>query len=767
MTRSAPAQRSFASGEVSPLLWSRNDYIRNQTGLRTARGFLPLLEGGLTRAPGTWYKGRTKGDQAPRLIPFQFAIDDALILELTPFVMRVWRYGALVEKDGAPYELAIPYDAAAIERMTYVQSADVIYIADGARPIQKLKRFALDDWALEEAEFSNGPFRVQNLDEDITLQVTGGDIKGSMTITASADVFDPLHVGALFRLEAEHYTDIPLWTGGTAMPIGQHVRNDGKIYHYVRPSGSSPSSETLLIGSTLFNLNQADSSDERRTGVNPPLHETGLQKVSTDPGNWWLYASDQDGIVKITNVIDARTVEATVVKPLPKNLAEEPTYRWSEGAWSELRGYPACVEIYDQRLVAASSESEPRTLWFSAAGGYADFEPGTDADESFSYTVSGQSSMNRIIGLRSGKRALHIFAIGQELSTRSDTAGQVIGPTTTVIGLDSSYGSSGAEPIAPDGNPIIISRDGRRVVQIAYSFQDDANSATDLSRAAAHFGEEIFTQIVWQGSPQRLAWVSLASGDPVVMLFNPAEEVIGWARVPLAGGAVESLAVTPAGAGDLDTVTMAVRRTIDGESRCYIEEVADIYSASSLADFYDINHLFSGYEIPTGVPQTAFSIPHLAGETVYAWTDAGEFGPIDVAGDGTLNLPRAASRGVIGLFDATHHAETLDITAASPEGDMAGRKKRLQARVGVAIMRTAQGYMRAVERDLPHPVRERARVAIVPVQVSADLTQIYSGVVPVDIESGHANEVSLRIEPHGGAPLTITKITPTIQEAGR
>lgn len=741
MTRSAPAQRSFASGEVSPLLWSRNDYIRNQTGLRTARGFLPLLEGGLTRAPGTWYKGRTKGDQAPRLIPFQFAIDDALILEFTPFVMRVWRYGALVEKDGAPYELAIPYDAAAIERMTYVQSADVIYIADGARPVQKLKRFALDNWALEEAAFSNGPFRVQNLDKDFTISLaysTAGDPE--VDLTASADVFSMGHVGALFMFEPQGYENIALWTSNTDVAVGDYMRNGGKIYK-------------VTAGTN--------------TGVQPPIHTDGIELADKGKGIKWEFISDGKGVVEITAVTDATHATGNITRKMPPNLVGGSTYRWSEGAWSDERGYPACLEIYDQRLVLAASESEPRTLWFSSVGGYTDFEPGVEADQSFAYTISGQASMNRIIGLRGGKRALHIFAIGQELSTRSDSQNQVIGPTTTVIGVDSSYGSSGAVPISPDGNPIVISRDGRRVMQISYSFQDDANNTTDLSRAASHFGEEIFTQIAWQGSPQRLAWVTLASGDPVVMLFNPAEEVLGWARVPLADGAIESLAVTPAGSGDLDTVTMAVRRTINGESRCYIEEVADIYSASPLADFYDINHLFAGFKIPTTSAETSFSIPHLAGETVYAWTDAGEFGPLDVGADGTLTLPRAASRGVIGLFDTSHQAETLGVTAASPEGDMTGRKRRLHARVGVAIMRTAQGYMRAIERDLPHAVRERARVAIVPAQVSADLTDIYSGEVAVDVESGMATEVSLRIEPHGGAPLTITKITPTIQEAGR
>jgi uncharacterized membrane protein len=51
--------------------------------------------------------------------------------------------------------------------------------------------------------------------------------------------------------------------------------------------------------------------------------------------------------------------------------------------------------------------------------------------------------------------------------------------------------------------------------------------------------------------------------------------------------------------------------------------------------------------------------------------------------------------------------------------------------------------------------------------VSSDLTTIHEGSVSLDVSSGMAMETSLRIEPHGGAPLTIIKLTSTAQEAGR
>ena len=68
MTRSRTPQYSFSSGEISPLLWSRPDYQRNQTGMRKLNGFIPLRQGGFTRAPGTIFRGFTRNNAKARLI---------------------------------------------------------------------------------------------------------------------------------------------------------------------------------------------------------------------------------------------------------------------------------------------------------------------------------------------------------------------------------------------------------------------------------------------------------------------------------------------------------------------------------------------------------------------------------------------------------------------------------------------------------------------------------------------------------------------------
>ena len=737
MTRTTPGQLAFPSGELDPLLHQRVDYQRFKTGLAQCRGFLPLRQGGFTRAPGTIYQGTTRANGAAGLVPFIFSQDDACVLEFTALRMRVWRYGALVMAGASPYELVTPYDAAAIARLQWVQSADVLLLADGAAPVQRLARLALDNWTIGAAAFDRGPFRVQNLDEALTLQASGET--GSITLTASAAMFLAGHVGALFQLLPTDYSTIPLWTGNEAVSVGSFRRYGENVY------------ELVAVGANV--------------GVNPPQHNEGTQLV--DAVTSWKFITDGSGIVRIIAVASATSATATVIKRVPKSCVDDATYRWSEGAWSMVRGYPATLALVDQRLAAAATPSEPRTVWFSTVGTIDDFEPGVEADEAFGYTVDGSGGQNRIMTLATGRSGLHIFAAGEEYSARSETRAQVIGPTTAVFRVDSSNGAAAIRPVTPDGDPVMITRDRRRVFMIAYSLDADGNRPLELSLPAQHLGAEGFAQIVWQAAPQRMAWLRRDSGDLCAMVHDPAEEILGWAVLTLAGGHVEAMAVTPDATGTRDVVTLIVRREVDGSTRRHVEELAQTWGAlTGTAPIADAVHFFAA-ATHDGPATATFTLAHLAGQPLHAWTEKGEFGPIIADGTGTITLPEPVTRACVGLFDDTHLAETLPIPAAMPEGTALARRQRLQAGVGIGVHRTAQGRLSVVEREFARPDRELPSRPIVPREVASALTSAFTGMALVDVTSGIAGSLALRIRPSSGAPLTVTAIIPTIQETGR
>lgn len=739
MTRVSPAQVAFSSGEISPLLHRRFDYQRYQSGMRSCRGFIPLRQGGFTRAPGTIDRGSVYNDQPTRLVDFEFASNDAVVLEFSDLRMRVWRYGQLVMNGPVPYELVTPFPASSLPFLQWVQSADVVWITDGLRPIQKLSRFALNNWTIAAAIFNTGPFRVQNLDTTKTVQASAST--GVVTLTANHALFTAQHIGSLIQL-AQVDDPVPTWTGNTAVTPPQKMRNDGRTYE-------------LTVGAN--------------TGVNPPKHEEGTVRVSLTPDVRWKYLDNGIGVARITAIGGGgTTATATVLNAFPDGVVSSATYRWSEGAWSAKYGYPSVLEIYEQRLAAAGSPSEPRAVWFSTAGAFDDFTPGVDADSAFSYSIAGASSINRILWLLRGKTGLHIGALGEEYSTRTTDRGLAIGPGTTSFGLDSTLGSAvNVRPIAPDGRPIFVSKDTRRVFEIAYSFQEDANSATELSLPADHMGDLGFTEIAWQSAPLRLGWFRRGNGELAAMVHDPSQEVLGWAPYSLAGGVVESMAVTPDATGTYDVLTMVVRRVVNGSTIRRIEELAQPYGILSGAQpIADAIHLFAARVFKPGAPASVFNVPHLVGQQVYAWTDHGEFGPLTVAVGGDVTLPVAVSSAVIGLFDATHFGETLDLLGAAQDGNTMGRQRRLSPKLKLGLHRTAAGKVAAVERDVGTPEYEHGRQNIIQRGVAADLTEAFSGVAHLDLTSGNAPEISLRFYPVGGAPMTITGIVPPISEAG-
>lgn len=739
MTRTTPAQRSFSSGEIDPLLAGRTDYQRTQTGLGYCNGFFPLVQGGITRAPGTLYRGRTKADAYAVLVPFVFAADDACILEFTPNCMRVWRYGALVEASpGVPYALVTPFLLGNLPNLRWQQTADVVYLVDGSHRPQSLSRLALNSWTITSAKFDNGPFRLENDDQALTL--TASAAAGSITLTASAALFVSQHIGSLFWLTPSNLSTVPYWLANEAAAVGNHRIYDGKIYE--------------LTVRTPANV-----------GPTPPLHDTGT--VAVQSGVSWLYVSDLDGIVRISAVTDSTHATATVLRTIPEGCVALASYRWAEGAWSDKYGWPGAVQLYDQRLVFAATSAEPRSIWFSTAADFTDWFPGVDADQAFAFTIAGDGSINRILNLKTGKAGLHVLALGQEFSTRAESRNQVIGPTNAVFGMDSAVGSAPAAAITPYGSPIFIARDKARMVQIAYDLQSDANVATILSRPSQHLGAKGFEEIEWTSSPQPMAWIRRSIGDLVTMVYDPPEDVLGFARLTVAAGQVKSLAVTPDPVTGEDVVTAVIQRTINGLTIMAVEDFTPWYGILT-GDLTpaEAQHFYCALTFTPGVATTVFALLHLIGQTVYAWTDLGEYGPFTVSAAGMVTLPDAVTRAHIGLFDTAHYIQTLDIQAAAPDGAAQGRQKRLQHRQTVSVAATAQGDIQSVWRELGEADGLSAAVKLVPVQVAGQLTEIFTGQAVVDLMTPMAKEVFLRIRPFQGAPLTVTAIIPKVSEEG-
>eukprot|EP00918_Siedleckia_nematoides_P027721 GHVU01059678.1.p1 GENE.GHVU01059678.1~~GHVU01059678.1.p1 ORF type:complete len:765 (+),score=100.02 GHVU01059678.1:453-2747(+) len=184
MAKVSPIQSNFNGGEVSPLLYGRPDLAKYQTGLRTCKNFIPLLQGPVERRPGTAHIVEVKTSAtSTRLLPFQFSTEQAYVLEFGNTYIRFIKDRGQIESGGSPVEVTTTYATADLFQLKYAQSADVLYIAHPSYKPRKLERSSDTSWSISDIVFEDGPYLNTNATE---TTLTLGGTTGSVSVTASA-----------------------------------------------------------------------------------------------------------------------------------------------------------------------------------------------------------------------------------------------------------------------------------------------------------------------------------------------------------------------------------------------------------------------------------------------------------------------------------------------------------------------------------------------------------------------------------------------------
>lgn len=95
----ATLQGAFTAGEVAPALFGRFDLARLHVAATTMRNMFVRYQGGSSSRPGGAFVGwskQTGRSLPPRILTFQFSINQGLLLEFGNFYMRVIQNGAYV-----------------------------------------------------------------------------------------------------------------------------------------------------------------------------------------------------------------------------------------------------------------------------------------------------------------------------------------------------------------------------------------------------------------------------------------------------------------------------------------------------------------------------------------------------------------------------------------------------------------------------------------------------------------------------------------------
>lgn len=186
---------TFTSGEVTPELLGRGDLNAYDNGALKLRNVFIQPTGGVIRRAGLRYITTALGDG--RLMAFEFNTEQTYLLCFTDFKCEIYAGETL------DATLDTPYTASDIPQIVGTQSADTLLLTHPDYPPKKLVRAGAGSWSITNWEFYKKDNRIHQpmykfAGNNVTL--TPSATSGTITITASAGIFDSGHIGTRLRI---------------------------------------------------------------------------------------------------------------------------------------------------------------------------------------------------------------------------------------------------------------------------------------------------------------------------------------------------------------------------------------------------------------------------------------------------------------------------------------------------------------------------------------------------------------------------------------
>ncbi len=274
------------------------------------------------------------------------------------------------------------------------------------------------------------------------------------------------------------------------------------------------------------------------------------------------------GIAEIIGFTSATSVTATTIRTLGSTAA---TKLWSEGAWSDERGYPSAGTFHEERLMLGGTVFEPHRLDGSKTDEWENFRSDSVLDDdSISYSLAS-NEVNAIRWLIS-KEILLMGTSGAEWKLGSFDTGEPLTPgNPTIPRTQTTYGSRDIQAIMLANVVLFVQAEGRVVRGAQFVFEKGESGgydAPDYTTLAEHITESGIVSMAYQQQPEPVLWCVLNNGKAIGMTFEPGQKIWGWFPM-VTEGEFEDVAVIP-GVSE-DEVWFVVKRQINGATKRYVE----------------------------------------------------------------------------------------------------------------------------------------------------------------------------------------------------
>lgn len=453
------------------------------------------------------------------------------------------------------------------------QSNDVTYIAVPGFQQRKLERRAAESWSIVLYQPEDGPYRVENVS---TVTLTPSALAGDITLTASKPLFRSTLVGALFTgtsvgqkvtidVTAEAQWSDPIKIVGVGTGRKFNIDITGTF------------TATITLQRSILAIGAWTDVTEYTT-TTATTHTDGLDnqivfyRIGSDTGDFTsgtatstLTANQGSirGVARVTGFTSTTVVDAIVYKAMGGTSA---SVIWSESEWSDFRGWPGAVAIFEGRLSFAGKSK----IIMSVSDGYEDFDPDTEGASGPLNRTIGSGPIDTISWLLPAQRLL--LGVQSSVSeVRSSSLDEVISPTNFNIKEPVTLATAPVSPIKVDTRAIFVHGDNKSLFELKFDQVFAFYTPDELTKLVPDILSPACIDLAVQRRPDTRIHCVRNDGKVVVFLYDPNED-LNCAVLVETDGVIEDVVVMPG--QPEERVYYVVNRTIGGSTVRYLEKFA-------------------------------------------------------------------------------------------------------------------------------------------------------------------------------------------------
>ena len=582
------------------------------------------------------------------------------------------------------YQITTNYTTAQIPDLKFAQSADTMYICHSSHEVSKLTRTGHTSWTLSEITFTDGPYLTAN-STSTTLTTSATTVGSGRTLTASSSLFASTDVNRNVKLgdgwgTITAYTSVTevTWTitvaatgsGGTEWSLGAFSDTTG------HPSTTSFFEQRLVFAATTnepqtiyfsksgdyenFAAGDGSNADDAMiytiasNEVNKIQYLKAVRTliVGTTASEWTVSADGTDAVVTPTNVTIKR--QSTFGSANQDAIAAGTAVLFLQRAKRKIRelAYNFDVDGYTAPDLTILNESITNT--------------GIDQ-------IAYQQSPHSILWCVRNDGVLAALTYQRSENVVSWSRHKIGGhfAEATVTVTDYSNISTGTKLILTksDGTTVTFTSTTGTAGTDEFKTQTNNNTTADniytCINAHADFtvSNPASNVVTIRETAHGAGYLTIDSTDDVRLTVTDE------------GNSVVESCASISGALNEDELWVIVKRTINGNTRRYVECFTDFDFDELDAEVF--HFLDSGLSYDGTATTSITGLDHLEGENVQILAD-GATHDDKIVSSGSITLDRSAKKVKVGLpYDSILQTMRLEGGSAEGEGTSQGKIKRV------------------------------------------------------------------------------------------